>query len=324
MLFIHALTGALIAVTPMQDTDTTFAVDPSKRLDVSNFSGEIVVHTWDRNEVRIKAEHSRRDGISVENTTAEVRIRALSWARWADEFEIRIEEDDHVHVEMERPRTPSIVDYELWVPARMALELGGPYTDVTVEGPAGSVIAQVNEGDIYLRGVRGQLNARNVEGDITVEDVQGKMRLFSMDGEIVVEGGTGDIMAETTDGDIRLANVRSTVVEATSVDGDVWFAGPLEAQGEYLLTTHDGDITVMIPGNASVRVTVATFDGDFESEFPVTLPERIRGRRFNFTLGQGSAQMDIEAFDGDIELLLLTDYRMEGMLLDSDTKRGDW
>jgi hypothetical protein len=323
MLFLHALTGALIAVTPMQDTDTTFAVDTSKRLDVSNFSGEIMVHTWDRNEVRVKADHSRRDGIVVDETAAEVRVRANSWARWADEFEVEID-DDHVHVDVEHPRTPSIVDFELWVPAQMALELGGPYTDVTLDGTAGAVTVKVSEGDIMLRGVRGQLTARTVEGDINVQDVQGKMRLLSMDGEIIVEGGTGDIVAETTDGDIRLANVQSTYVEASSVDGDVWFAGPVAAQGEYLMTTHDGDVTVMIPEGASVRVTVATFDGDFETEFPVTLPERMRGRRFNFTLGQGSAQMEIEAFDGDIELLLLTDFRMEGMLLDSDGNRGDW
>jgi hypothetical protein len=313
-MLLHALTGALIAFVPPQDTDTTFAVDPSKRLDVSNFSGAIVIHTWDRNEVRVVADHSRRDGIVVDRTETEVRIRARSWARWADEFDITMEDDDHVHVDMERPRTPSIVDYELWVPANMILELGGPYTDVTVEGPAAALDVKVSEGDVTLRDVRGPLTARTVEGDITVEGAEGKMKLLSLDGDIYVENASGGIIAETTDGEIRLADVRSEAVEATSVDGDIWFAGPLAAQGQYYLATHDGDITIMIPRDASVRLTVATFDGDFESEFPVNLPERIRGRRLNFTLGQGSALMEVEAFDGDIELSVLTDYRQQSML----------
>jgi hypothetical protein len=313
-MLLHALTGVLIAFTPPQGTDTTFAVDPSKRLDVSNFSGEIVVRTWDRNEVRVVADHSRRDGIVVERTDAEVRVRARSWARWADEFEITVEDDEHVHVEMERPRSPSIVDYELWVPAGMALELGGPYTDVTVEGPVAGLDVKVSEGDLMLRDVRGPLTARTVEGDVTVENAEGKLKLLSMDGEIYVENASGSIIAETTDGDIRLADVRSESVEATSVDGDIWFAGPLAAQGQYYLATHDGDVTIMIPRDASVRLTVATFDGDFESEFPITMPERIRGRRLNFTLGQGSAQMEVEAFDGDIELLVLNEYRRQSML----------
>jgi hypothetical protein len=323
-MLLHVITGALIALSPVQDTDTTFAVDPSLRLDVSNFSGEIVIHIWDRNEVRVLADHSRRDGIVVAETSSEVRVRANSWARWADEFDITVEHDDEVHIDVEHPRTPSIVDFELWVPAGMALELGGPYTDVTVDGAAGAVTIKVSEGDIMLRGVRGQLIARTVEGDITVEDVQGKMGLLTLDGEIYVEGGTGDIVAETTDGDIKLADVRAANVHGMSVDGDVWFAGPLEAEGQYSLLTHDGDVTVMIPENSSVRVTVATFDGDFESEFPITLPERIRGRRINFTLGQGSAQMEAEAFDGDIELLVLTAYNRQSMLDRSEGRAQEW
>ncbi len=323
-MLLHAMAGALIALSPVQDTDTTFAVDPNLRLDVSNFSGEIVIHTWDRNEVRIVADHSRRDGIVVDLTSSEVRVRANSWARWADEFDITIEDDDDVHIEIRHPRTPSIVDYELWVPAGMALELGGPYTDVTVEGPSGAVSVKVSEGDIMLRGVRGQLTARTVEGDITVEDAQGRMGLLSLDGEIHVEGSTGDIVAETTDGDITLADVRAANVEALSVDGDVWFAGPVEAQGQYVLLTHDGDVTVMIPENSSVRVTVATFDGSFESEFAITLPDRIRGRRINFTLGQGSAQMEMEAFDGDIELIVLNESNRQSMLERSNGHGEEW
>ena len=322
-MLLHLMTGALIALSPVQDTDTTFAVDPNLRLDVSNFSGDIVIHTWDRNEVRIVADHSRRDGIVVGLTSSEVRVRANSWARWADEFDVTIEHDDEVHIEVQHPRTPSIVDFELWVPAGMALELGGPYTDVTVEGPTGAVSVKVSEGDITLRGVRCQMMVRTVEGDITIEDTQGKMGLLSLDGEIYVEGSTGDIVAETTDGDIRLADVRAANAQAMSVDGDVWFAGPLEAEGQYTMLTHDGDVTVMIPENSSVRVTVATFDGDFESEFAITLPDRIRGRRINFTLGQGSAQMELEAFDGDIELLMLNEYNRQSML-DSNDYGEEW
>ncbi len=323
-MLLHVMTGALIALSPVQATDTTFAVDPNLRLDVSNFSGEIVIHVWNRNEVRIVADHSRRDGIVVAETSSEVRVRANSWARWADKFDITIERDEDVHIEMEHPRTPSIVDFELWVPAGMRLELGGPYTDVSVDGASGAVTVKVSEGDISLRGVRGQVIARTVEGDITVEDVQGKLGLLSLDGEIYVEGSTGDINAETTDGGIKLVDVHAANVEAISVDGDVWFAGPLEAQGQYTLLTHDGDVTVMIPQNSSARVTVATFDGDFESDFSITLPERIRGRRINFTLGQGSAQMELEAFDGDIELLILNESSRQSLLDRSGDHDRGW
>ncbi len=304
MLTHMLLTGALLALTPPQDTDTTFAVDPNARLSVSNFSGEIIVRTWTRNEVRIRADHSRRDGIFVDQTHRGILVRAQSWRRWADQFDVDIEEDQ-VHVEYNTPRNPSIVDYEITVPASMALDLGGPFTDVTVHGAQGQVTIKVGEGDVDLLGGRGRVTVRAVEGDVTLEDAGGEIDVISMDGDVHIENCSGDITAETTDGDIWLGNVESANVEALSVDGDIWFGGILAPQGVYLFNTHDGDVTVLIPQNASARVTVATFDGDFVSDFEITLPERFRGRRLTFTLGDGSAQMEIDAFDGDIELLYL-------------------
>jgi hypothetical protein len=49
-------------------------------------------------------------------------------------------------------------------------------------------------------------------------------------------------------------------------------------------------------------VSVSTFQGDFESAFPVTLTEH-RGKRFDFTLGGGSARLDLESFGGTIRLV---------------------
>ena len=51
---------------------------------------------------------------------------------------------------------------------------------------------------------------------------------------------------------------------------------------------------------------VRTFQGDFTSDFPVQLPEgqnaRSGSKRFNFTLGSGSARIELQSFGGDIVL----------------------
>lgn len=304
MLTQLLVAGALLTLAPVQDTDTTFAVDPSERLSVSNFSGVITVRTWSRNEVRISAEHSRRDGIVVERSSGGVLVRARSWQRWAHEFDVDVTEDD-VHVEYVMPRTPSIVEYEITVPASMPLELGGPFTDVVVEGAGGQVTVKVGEGDVEVVGGRGRVTVRVMEGDVTLQGASGEIQVVSVDGEISLEDCSGTVKVETTDGDIRMSNVRSANIEALSVDGDVWFGGPLAPQGLYTFNTHDGDVTVFIPRGSSARVTVATFDGDFYTDFAVTLPDRMRGRHVSFTLGDGGAQMEIDAFDGDIELRYL-------------------
>ena len=137
------------------------------------------------------------------------------------------------------------------------------------------------------------------------EDVQGRMRLYAIDGGISVVNASGDIVAETTDGDIELEGITATNVEATSVDGDLRFAGALAAQGLYSFATHDGDVTLMLPRDAGARVMVATYDGELMSDFPLDLPEDFSGRRARFTIGAGGAQVEVEAFDGDIEILYL-------------------
>jgi hypothetical protein len=54
---------------------------------------------------------------------------------------------------------------------------------------------------------------------------------------------------------------------------------------------------------ASAAVSVSTFNGEFESDFPVTLTETRKGKRFNFTIGSGSAQVTLESFQGTISLV---------------------
>jgi hypothetical protein len=51
-----------------------------------------------------------------------------------------------------------------------------------------------------------------------------------------------------------------------------------------------------------VNVSVATFNGAFSSSIPVTIERGHRARRFNFTLGSGSAKLELESFSGSVEL----------------------
>ena len=53
----------------------------------------------------------------------------------------------------------------------------------------------------------------------------------------------------------------------------------------------------------SARVAVSTFDGEFESEFPVIIERFTGGREFDFVLGDGRARIEIQVFDGEINLL---------------------
>lgn len=276
------IVGALLAVgvAAAPRTDTSFAVQPGSRLELQNMGGEIVVRTWNRNSVRIEAEHSSRTSIGVSNTGSLVVVRARSSFGPAN-----------------------IVDYRITVPASMDLDLSGTYSDIDVEGTQGAVSAQSVQGDITIRGGRGNVNARSVQGVVRVDGVRGEVRASSTSEGIRISNVVGAVAAQTVSGDVVLDHVDSRQVEVATVSGDLFYDGAIQDGGRYSFVTHSGDVTATIAPRTNAAVSFATMNGDLESSFDVPVSVDGRGRRrHSFTLGSGSAQVEFETFSGDIRL----------------------
>ena len=104
-------------------------------------------------------------------------------------------------------------------------------------------------------------------------------------------------------GEIVLERVDATSLDASTVNGDVGYDGPVRSGGRYALSSHNGDVTLAVAESASATVSVSTFNGEFESEFPVTLRETRKGKRFSFMIGAGGAQVSLESFQGTVSLV---------------------
>jgi len=62
-------------------------------------------------------------------------------------------------------------------------------------------------------------------------------------------------------------------------------------------------VIVAVQEGLNATVSVHTFSGNLESAFPITVRGTTgRGKAINFTMGTGSARMELESFSGDIEL----------------------
>lgn len=273
---------ALMALAAMQQqTDTTVTVPAGARLDLTNQAGEIVVTAWDRGAVRVRAEHGSRDRIEIEIRGSVVTVRARR-----------------------RFGMPASVDYELTVPVGMALKLDGTYAEIEVTGVEGDLRAESIEGDIRVRRA-GSVSLGSVEGDISVDGANGTVRIHAIDGHIDLSRIAGDVTVETIDGDITLDGIEATNVDVSTVDGDLLYRGTILDGGRYRLTSHDGDVILEVPLEINATISVATFDGEFEPDaaFRVRLRDVRPGRRFSFVLGSGSAEVELESFDGSIRLV---------------------
>jgi len=261
--------------------DTTVPAARGQRLEVNAFGGEITVKVWARNAVRIQADPMSRTEVVVSTSGSTVSVRT------------------------EGRRGPaSAVDLDLTVPAWMALDLSGVYTDVNVDGVRGPVAIETVQGDVEVSGGEGQISLSSVQGSVTLRNAKGRIEVHSVNQDVRVSGTTGEIKAETVNGEIALEKVDATNLDASTVNGDVAYDGPIHDGGRYALSSHNGDITIAVAPTANAAVAVSTFGGDFESDFPVTLTEGRKGKRFNFTLGKGSgAQIELESFQGTIRLV---------------------
>ena len=269
--------ATLAALALTQQTDTTVPVRAGARLEINNFGGEIAVKTWTRNAVRVVAEHSSRDRISVDASELVVRVKS------------------------EGRRGPSQIDYAVTVPAWMALSLSGVYTDIKVDGAQNEITAETVQGEITVLGGAGNVSLKSVMGAVTLEKARGRIALSSVNEEVRATDVSGDLTAETVNGDVTLTQIESANAEANTVNGDITYDGTIKDGGRYRFGTHDGDVRVSVPEKANVTVSVSTFNGEFSSCFPVQLNKKTK-HRFDFSIGSGSARLELESFGGDIRI----------------------
>jgi DUF4097 and DUF4098 domain-containing protein YvlB len=273
-------------------TDQTVAVQKNMRLSVDNFAGSITVRTWEKDAVRVEAEHSGRDRVNIRPTEAVLRVSTSS------------------------ERGPSrTVDFTLTVPRWLPIALSGTYVDIDLEGMQGEVTAETVGGDVRLKGGAGTVTLKSVEGIIEVDGSKGRMTLNTVNEAVFVRDAAGEIIAETVNGDLTLERIDSSSVDVATVNGDVLYDGSVRDGGSYRFATHNGDVELRVPDQINATVFVRTYRGDFDSHFDVKVPEPAadsaddrrrrerRNRRFNFTLGSGAARVDLESFGGDISLL---------------------
>lgn len=282
-MWTSILAGLVMLGAQSAQTDTTFAVDARARLRMEGLNGDVVVRTWDRPEMRVKVTDAEGSRLRVSSgpSTVSLTLDPVSWGPG---------------------RSRGSGDLDITMPATMSASINGLDGDVSVEGSRGEVVVQTTQGDIRVTGGGGLVQLRTVHGDIDASGIRGRVDAHAVNGDIKLTDVVGDAVATTMSGDVHLVRVDAASVDASSVSGDIAYDGAIKDAGRYALKSHSGDVTVAMPASANAIISVSTFNGDFQADIPVQLTEQQKGTRFSFTLGSGSARVDLESFSGDIRL----------------------
>ena len=269
-------------------TDQTIAVTKGQRLEVNNFAGEVMVKAWNRDELRVTAEHDSRTKVGVRTSGSDIRVSSS------------------------RSGAPASVDYVISVPAWLPVRVGGgPHIFVSIEGTQSDVSVETVSGDVRLKGGAGIVSLKSIEGEIFVENAGGRLTLNTVNEGIMIRGASGEITAETINGDIRMLGMKAAGLEATTVNGDIIYEGTV-SNNLHRFSTHNGDITLAVPENVSATFSVRTYQGSLRTSFATTeLTEGGRGKRQRFTLGGGGAQIEMESFGGDVRIRRIGEVSLE-------------
>ena len=270
----------LLLLALLQQIDSTVPAERGQRLEVSAFAGDISVKTWSRNAVRVQADADGRTRVELERGPGVISVRTVG-----------------------HRGAPQMVDLVVTAPAWIPLDLSGVNTHVTVVGARGPIAVETVQGEVDVEGGAGLVTLQSVQGSVALKGAKGRLEVHSVNENVSVSNSSGEVTAETVNGDITLSRVDASSVMSSSVNGELVYDGTVRNGGRYAFSTHNGDITITVPEGSNAAVSVSTFNGEFASEFPVTLTETRKGKRFNFTLGTGSAQMTLESFQGSIQLV---------------------
>jgi hypothetical protein len=272
--------GALMALGMIQQTDTLIPVEGATLLDLQAMSGSVVVEVWDRPEVSVRAEHSRRTSVRIDRRGSRIALEA----------EARRGPANHV-------------DYQLTVPASMNLKIEGMLVSITVNGALGTVEAETLQGDVAVYGGRGNIKAASMSGSVLVEGAEGSIDVESVAGSIRIVNSSGDIVGETIGGPITLDGVRAASVDLGSVGGDIWYDGTFAPGGTYFFGTHGGVVTLVVPDGAGAQFEVSTVMGSIFDNLGGDMRESERGERARFESGDGGAIVEVETFGGRVHIL---------------------
>lgn len=289
-MFTTIVIGALSAAALIQQTDTIVDLQGASRLSLESFRGEVVVRTWDRDAVQVRADHpaSRYIEIDRRGSTLNVEVgtdRGMGFS--------------------------GSVDFDLMVPRSMDLSIDGMALEVDIEGIEGEVDVSTIHGNITLSGGRGSISLESVNGEIVVDGAEGDLDITGVSGGVTIRNSSGDIYVESVGGPLTLQGVTSRDIEAGTVGGSLRFEGSIMDGGVYTFGTHGGQIWLYLPDPMNARVEAMTLAGDIEVDFPGAPSEPTRGhgvpglreKEVIFETGTGSARIEVESFGGTIHIL---------------------
>ncbi len=196
-------------------------------------------------------------------------------------------------------------DLEIRVPKGSRVEVETVSASIDVEELTAALSLESVSGDITIRGEPGELSAATVSGDIDCDAKTDETELSTVSGSIEARGLRGRLEAASVSGDVDVYGDDFDRLAVETVSGLVRFEGRLNEDARVEGESHSGDIVLTLVGDVDAEFDVSTFSGSIRNEIgreDGRSRRRGPGSELHFTVGDGSAHVNLSSFSGTVEL----------------------
>jgi hypothetical protein len=176
------------------------------------------------------------------------------------------------------------------------------FGSVSLTGICGAVQVENSDGPVQIDDIQGAVTVDNHLGDIAVQEVGGDLRIQNTGSPMRITDILGETHIENRAGEIRAEKLGGNVI-IRSREGDVILVLDEIRQNIYRLDTSFGIIRVNLPPKPSALISAETLYGTIDSDFPLEIKRAGSTQRAQGKLGQGKADIQLDAKNANIYLI---------------------
>jgi DUF4097 and DUF4098 domain-containing protein YvlB len=267
--------------------EKTFSVKDWENLYVNADGADIIVASWDKQEVYVKV---------LGNHKAEEQIK------------LKIEkENDAVVVIAKEKKFHSFFNWfgnnislriEVMVPRKYNADLETSGGNLKLSDLTGGFKLNTSGGNISLNGNNGKLNAETSGGNIKLVNHKGKMDISTSGGNIDCRSVTGDLKAETSGGNVDIELTDGKLYTETS-GGDISISYTGMNKG-LEASTSGGSIRVKLPADFKAKAHLETGGGTVRNHFSNVKDSKVSQSEIDCELNGGGNILKLETSGGDV------------------------
>lgn len=231
-MYMVSLVGLLILSANSEvKREQSFSVGKTSSLEVSVSGGDILVKTWEKQEINVVVEGLDDEDMEyVKIVQSGNTVRVSYRPKWGNHGDAK---------------------FLMTVPAQCELDLRTSGGDIDLQGNLlANAKGSTSGGDITIEKIQGSVNMSTSGGDIKTGDINGKADLRTSGGNITLATVNGEASVSTSGGDIHIDKVGKKLDARTS-GGNVEVG---DIGGDATLSTAGGDVRVgKVTGNAHLR-----------------------------------------------------------------------